>query len=320
LDSKAMLPYLNAPATVPNGIRTTNFAEEGISVYSPDPALRSYPCVVGTFCNDTLLNTKALCEDDNGGTWYGPGAQTPQNSCCAVAQATGVNLTLAPVRQFAVRNRIFKLIELTRLDCSMPITNASQKAFPWAEYQTTTIREFYDIRPRANNPNGLDNAAYNLAANCPDDPASCLPTQVDINNYNTLSNELRRTKNSAKGQDRCQAKGDGNQDQRVNRADLDGWKAFKGVGPSRYDINIDGKTNDKDLNIIKANLGLDCMDICIRADLNRDGKVDNADMRLLRAQAGACTDLAFCGGDLNGDGRVNSTDVTRMSNAQTSCP
>jgi hypothetical protein len=146
-----------------------------------------------------------------------------------------------------------------------------------------------------------------------------LPTQLDVDHYVKLSNELTRIKNSAKSQNRCQAKGDGNQDQRVNQADLDGWAAFNGKGPSRYDINIDGVTDQKDRRIIQANLGLDCMNVCVRADLNRNGVVNDRDNRLLRAQRGACTDLAFCGGDLNGDGKVNAADMTIMANAQQTC-
>jgi hypothetical protein len=329
LDSRPMLPYLNAPATVPNGIRSTNYTEEGVATYSPDPAQRSYPCVLGVpaaaICNDTLFPGKTFCEDDNGGTWYGPGGQTPLNSCCAVKAFTGsANMTLAAVRQFAVRNRIFKLVEMTRLDCSRPLPpNASQKAFPWAEYETATTREFYNIRiGQPNNPNGLDNGPYDLVAlNCApgEELPDCLGTQNQRDNYAALDNELRRIKNSVRSQNRCQAKGDGNQDQRINQADLDGWAAFNGKGPSRFDINIDGVTDQKDRKVIQANLGLDCMDVCVRSDLNRDGVVNNTDNRLLRAQRGACTDLAFCGGDLNGDGKVNAADMTIMTNAQQSC-
>jgi hypothetical protein len=325
LDSRPMLPYLNAPATVPNGIRTTNYTEEGVATYSPVPSQRSYPCVIGNLCNDTLFPGKTFCEDDNGGTWYGPGGQTQLNSCCAVRAFTGnASMTLAPTRQFAVRNRNFKLVEMTRLDCGRPLPpNASQKAFPWAEYETATTREFYNIRiGQTNNPNGIDNAQYDLVArSCAagEDPPDCLATQNQIDNYVDLSDELKRIKNSAKSQNRCQAKGDGNQDQRINQADLDGWAVFNGKGPSRYDINLDGVTDQRDRDIIQANVGLDCMDICVRADLNRSGVVNNTDMKLLKAQRGTCTDLAFCGGDLNGDGKVNATDIGIMTNAQQSC-
>jgi hypothetical protein len=73
------------------------------------------------------------------------------------------------------------------------------------------------------------------------------------------------------------------------------------------------------LRIIQANLGLDCLDLCVRADLNRDGKWNGADMRLLTRQTGACKDDIFCGGDLNGDGKVDSRDVNLMKRAQRTC-
>jgi arylsulfatase A-like enzyme len=328
LDSQPMLPYLTTPGA--DAIRDTSFTQEGVATYSPDPAVRSWPCVLGNpqasgaLCNDTLFDSKDFCENDNGGTWFGPGSSVKQlNSCCAVQAFNNATYTLAPVHQLAMRDRAFKLIELQRLDCSKPITNASQKAFPWADYQAVTSQEFYDVRKRIrpNNPNGIDNAPYNLAKNCApgQDFTTCLPTQLDVNHYVDLNNTLTKMKNSAKAQNRCQSKGDGNQDLRVTQADIDGWTAFNGKGPSRYDINLDGVTDDKDLQIIKANLGLDCLDICKRADLNRDGKVNSADLTLLNKQKGACTDLATCGGDLNGDGKVDSKDVSLMRNAQRTC-
>jgi hypothetical protein len=106
---------------------------------------------------------------------------------------------------------------------------------------------------------------------------------------------------------------------RVNEADIEGWKAFNGRGPSRYDINLDAVTDEKDLKIIKANMGLDCLDTCVRADLDRNKKINARDMKLLTKQTGVCTDLIFCGGDLNGDGKVNNRDVQLMKNAQKTC-
>jgi len=328
LDSEPMLPYLTTPGT--DLIRETSFTQEGVATYSPDPEVRSWPCVLGnpaasgSICNDTLFDSKDFCEIDNGGTWYGPGSSVQQiSSCCKVQAHYGVNYSLAPVHQRAMRDKAFKLIELEKLDCSKPITNASQKQFPWAEYQATESQEFYDIRKlrRPNNPNGIDNSPYNLAKNCApgQDFTTCLPTQLDVNHYVSLNDAMTKMKNSVKSQNRCRAKGDGNLDQRVNQADIDGWAAFNGNGPSLYDINEDGVTDEKDLEIIKANLGVDCLNICIRADLNRDGKVNSADMTLLNKQTGVCTDLAFCGGDLNGDGKVNSADVALMKNAQQTC-
>lgn len=318
LDSQPMLPYLTNPVAA--DIRATNFTQEGVAIYSPVPSKRSYPCQLGGLCNDTLFGDKDFCEVDNGGTWYGPGGAKQLTSCCAVQSYLGTTLNLAPVHQYAVRNKRFKLVSLQRLDCSQPITNASQpKAFPWAEYLTTTTQELYDLLL---DPNGLDNAPGNLAQNCPPgqtDLSPCLPTQLDVTNYQALNAELQATLYSANAQNVCQAKGDGNMDMRVTQADIQGWQAFNGKGPSRYDINLDGQTDEKDLAIIQANLGLDCLNVCVRADLNRDGTVDAADLGLLYTQTGLCTDPIFCSGDLDGDGNVNNNDVTIMTSTQPIC-
>jgi hypothetical protein len=281
---------------------------------------------MGNTCNDTLVDSKNLCENDNGGTWYGPGGKKQLNSCCAVQKYLGTTFTLAPVKQSTIRGGVFngtlgafKLVETQSIDCSKPITNASQKAFPWADHQTgAPVQEFYDLTL---NPNSFDNPANELSKNCApgQDLTTCLPTQLDVRNYTRMNNQLQKLNNAASAENKCRAKGDGNLDQRVTQADLDNWAAFNGKGPSVYDINLDGQTDEKDRNIIKANIGLDCMSRCARADLNRDGVVDSKDGALLSKQRGTCTDQIFCGGDLNGDGKVNSTDVNRMRNAQRSC-
>ncbi|MBI3705309.1 MAG: sulfatase-like hydrolase/transferase [Rhizobiales bacterium] len=321
LDSQPMLPFLITPSVTE--IRNTNFTQEGVATYSPVPTKRSYPCQLGNACNDTLFGDKDFCEIDNGGTWYGPGGAKQLTSCCAVQSYLGTTLTLAPVHQYAVRNKMFKLVSLQTLDCSQPITNSSQaKPFPWAEYLTSTTQELYDLTPTSANPLGLDNAAFNLAQNCPPgqtDLTSCLPTPAARMNYQALNTELQSTMNSANAQNGCQAKGDGNLDLRITQADIQGWQAYNGRGPSRYDIHLDGQTDEKDLAIIQANLGQDCLNICVRADLNRDGKIDAADLGLLYTQTGVCTDPIFCSGDLDGDGNVNNNDVQIMTAAQATC-
>ena len=114
--------------------------------------------------------------------------------------------------------------------------------------------------------------------------------------------------------------GDYNHDGTVNQADIDGWEAYQGKGPSRYDINLDAETNKADLKIIRANLGLDCLGLCARADLNRNGRVGDKDVKLLASDiaAGTCDDV-LCNGDLNGDGKVNGADMTLMLQAKDSC-
>ncbi len=332
LDSQPLLPYLIDPAQ--SEIRTTNFTQTGIGTYNPDPSQRSYPCRIASanYCIDTLFYSKSLCEDEGGGTWYGPGTTQKSGvltSCCAVAQyVNSSDQTNSPVHQFALRNKLYKLVQIESIDCkySKPVTSSNPPPpYPWAEYYTVTSKELYKLTPAPKNPKGLDNAADNLVAQgCPNyipgqtDPASCL-TGADKQNYLALNKELQGMFADAKAQNRCEKLGDGNLDRRVNRQDIENWKAFNGKGPSRYDINLDGQTDEKDLAIIQAHLGTDCMTLCERADLNRDGKITAVDMALLRKQSGVCSDQIFCGGDLNGDGRVDGADVRLMQQAQKSC-
>jgi hypothetical protein len=316
LDSKPLMPYLLSPSAPP--VRKTSYTEVAAGKFTPVPSERSWPCQLGNICNDTLLFSKGLCED-NGGIWYGPGAQTQVTSCCAVAAANS-SVTVNPVHQFAVRNKRFKLVELQQTNCAAPLPpDATNKAFPWAEYDTKTVREFYDIRRSTANPNGMDVANANLLKNCPEgqDPVTCLSANFG-QAYTQLSNELDSIKNSAAPQQQCRAKGDGNGDLRVNQADLDLWSSYNGKGPSVYDINMDGVTDSADQSIIQANFGTDCMSICQRADLDRNSKINANDVALLRAQFGKCT-ANLCGGDLNGDGRVDYDDQVIMLQAHTSC-
>jgi hypothetical protein len=323
LDSQPMLPYLTDPAAP--AIRQTNFTQQGIGKYSPVPSERGFPCQIpsANFCDETRFNEESLCVNDGGGIWYGPGGKKELTSCCAVQSYLGTPQTFAPVHQYAVRNGTFKLVQLEKADCSKPITNASQpKPFPWAEYLTTTTQELYNLTPvPIVNPKGLDSGPFNLAKNCKpgEDFDTCLPTAAAKDNYKVLNKELQAKLNSANSQNQCQAKGDGNLDMRVTQADIQGWQAFNGKGPSRYDINLDALTDEHDLKIIKANVGMDCLNACIRADLNRDAKINSKDMALLNKQTGTCNDPVFCSGDLNGDGKVNNRDVQMMKAAQKTC-
>jgi hypothetical protein len=316
LDSKPLMPYLTSPAAAP--VRSTSFTQVAAGKFTPVPEERSWPCMLGSVCNDTLLFEQGLCED-NGGVWYGPGGAEQATSCCAVV-AANPGSTINPVSQFAVRNKRYKLVQVERTNCARRLpANASSKPFPWAEYQTTTQTEFYDLRKTRANPLGIDDEDDNLLRNCPagQDGKACIPAAAR-ENYAALEAELKRTKDSARAQEACRARGDGNLDLRINQADLDGWEAFRGRGPSVYDINMDAETNSADRRIIVANLGRDCLGLCGRADLDRNGKINNRDMQLLNAQTGAC-DPVLCGGDLTGDGKVDNGDVQLMLEAQRTC-
>ncbi len=313
LDSKPLLPYL--AQTTNKSIRTTSYTEVGAGTFTPNPEERSWPCTIAGLCNDTLLFSESLC-NDNGGVWSGPGADQQYSSCCAVVES-GAAQTIIPVHQVAVRNKRYKLVELESTDCSKPLKKGQKGAFPWAEYQTTTTRELYDLKPTKQNPLGMDTADANLIPGCPTDPESCVPADL-AGQYDALSAELAAIRKSAKPEQTCLAKGDGNRDLRVNKLDVKNFKVFKGVGASQYDINVDSFTDAKDLAIIEANLGLDCLDACTRADLNRDGVIDGADLAILVGQRGACENQ-LCGGDLDGNGVVDAKDDTWMLAAGKSC-
>jgi hypothetical protein len=316
IDSRPLMPYLTSRSADP--VRETSFTQVAAGKFTPVPSERSWPCLLGGACNDTLLFAQGLCED-NGGVWYGPGGATQASSCCAVV-AANAGTSVFPVSQFAVRNKRFKLAQIERTNCAAPLPrNAKSKPFPWAEYQTTVREEFYDLKETASNPIGMDNADDDFLKDCPvgQDAKGCLPRRLH-EPYAELAKALKKVKDSAKPQQICRSKGDGNMDLRVNQADLDAWATFRGKGPSAYDINMDAQTDAKDRKIITANLGLDCLDLCTRADLDRNGVVNNRDMNLLNSQTGTC-DPVLCGGDLDGDGKVNNRDVRLMTRAQRSC-
>ena len=126
--------------------------------------------------------------------------------------------------QWAVRNKFYKLVELLQTNCAVPLSsNPTNKPFPWAEYDTKSTREFYDIRKTASNPVGMDNADDNLLQNCAEgqDPTDCLAKPAQRQAYKELSKELRKIRKSADPQSTCRNLGDGNQDLRVNQADID---------------------------------------------------------------------------------------------------
>jgi arylsulfatase A-like enzyme len=318
LDSKPLLPYLTSPDAAP--IRTTNFTQNGAATFTSDPEERSWPCRIGNFCNDSLFDSAEFCAD-NGGVWYGPGAETQLSSCCAVKAAVGDDVTIAPVRQRAARDVRYKLVEAERFDCAAPLPANAKGAVPWADFKTRLEREFYDLQPTKTNPNGVDFAGLDLLKDCPDGqaPKTCLKSKVERAAFIALSAEILSIKRAGSAQETCRKKGDGDLDMRVTRADLRGWRAFSGAGPSVYDINLDGITDSGDRAIIAANLGFDCMDRCVRADLDRNGRVGAEDLAILNAQTGPCEDSALCGGDLNGDGAVGPADVGLMTTARRAC-
>jgi arylsulfatase A-like enzyme len=253
LDSRPLLPYVRRPDQAP--IRKTNYAEMGPGVFSPIPDQRSWPCYIGTSCNDVLFPTESLCLNNNG-TWYGPGGAVQKTSCCAVIDASQ-GQTIFPVNQYAVRDKDYKVVEMQNTDCASPLAEGDTPAFPWAEYNLATTYEFYKVKVTKTNPTGLDKANDNLAADCGENPKDCL-SSANYKRYKVLYDDLQATLSSVKPQNACAAIGDGNLDMMVDELDIAGWESFRGKGPSRYDINVDGKTNGADRQIILDNLGTDC--------------------------------------------------------------
>jgi hypothetical protein len=321
IDSRPMLSYLADPTPAP--VRDSNFTQLGVGVFTPDPDDRSWPCTIAAQCSDVLFPTKSFC-GDNQGVWYGPGADAgvPElTSCCAVQDylAGTTNVNILPVTQYAARDDVYKLVQLGQIDCASPLQPGDTPAFPWAEYNTKPVVEFYDLTPIPGvNPAGIDVAGLNLLQNCPEGSPDCLPSNLR-STYRQLTDEIAAIQQSQRPGATCQAKGDGNLDLRVNAADIAGYRSFKNQGPSRYDINVDAKTNDADLTIIQANQGLDCLDPCSRADLDRNGRVEGRDRALLTAQTGPCKDN-LCGGDLDGDGTVGAADVSLLASVEGKCP
>lgn len=237
LDAQPVLPYLTEPGRA--SIRSTNYTEMGTNISStavpPAP-----PCVIpsSNVCVQ-VFPQQGVCEDQ-GGTWYGPGsAAVPAGlpSCCAVndylANQGEAVVDILPDSQKAIRNDLFKLVRIERLNCG------SGKIEP--------TEEFYKVDQATPRPT-LDRAGLNLLGQ----PLTAEQQQ----NYTTLQTELQKLTSS-----RIVCPGDGNLDLLVNNTDIENWKRFNtsnGGKSSWYDFNHDGVTDDADLAIIQQNLGKDC--------------------------------------------------------------
>lgn len=236
LDSQSMLPYLTNASQ--SAIRQTIYSEQGNGVKAP--ASHMWPTVVSLgpehVATDTLFTTQALAEME-GGTWYGPGGTQVFFTACDLRAANLYsNLTIVPTRVWTVLNHRYKLIKLDRAPC-----DASLGQF-----------EFYDLHPtplNPLNPLGLDNSPNNLLNNG-------VPVGLTLEqqaNYDALQAELSSLLASEPA---CYA--DGNLDKQVTQADVDGVLQYWGQ-PSWFDVNRDGMTDQKDLDCVLANLGLDCL-------------------------------------------------------------
>jgi arylsulfatase A-like enzyme len=236
LDSQPMLAYLTNPNQP--GIRRYNFTQLGLGVKAT--SVHAWPGVFSNgplhTCNDTLFSTQGVAED-NGATWYGPTPEQPKGtyaSCCDVRAANIYpSLTILPTRVWALRNERYKLVKNERVPC-----DRDQGEF-----------EFYDLKPTALNPVGLDLMANNLLTN--GQPVNLTAEQMA--SFQELMQAMNAVLNS---EPVCH--GDGNLDKVVDQQDLDAVHRYWGQ-PSVYDFNRDGTTDQKDLDCVQANLGHNCL-------------------------------------------------------------
>ncbi|HLU61733.1 MAG TPA: sulfatase-like hydrolase/transferase, partial [Gammaproteobacteria bacterium] len=127
IDSVDMLPYLANPAQ--DAIRDINFTQGGLNIQANDGV--NPPCVfTGSLCSHTPT-AKNVCED-NGGVWWGPGADDPSvlkevEHCWQVNEAIFLDtadprpyeakkMDMAATVYQAVRNEKYKLVRNWALD------------------------------------------------------------------------------------------------------------------------------------------------------------------------------------------------------------
>jgi hypothetical protein len=242
IDSVTMMPYLVNPQQ--RGIRRTNFTQVGPNL-QVGGALNG-PCTIGTTCSQIPV-TKEVCED-NGGTWWGEGAEEPGvpaegfKLCCDVKQflthqaGQTPDLSIQPLSSVAVRNERYKVVRNFLQDYDVEDDECEAR-------QTDEFYEIDEVVPT------LDKEGTELKSQGPLTPRQ----QV---NYQALSRELDAILAS---QPEC--RGDGNIDGVVNELDLDHWAFFAAPGrggSSWYDVNLDGVTDSADSQIIVENLGSRC--------------------------------------------------------------
>ncbi len=238
LDAEPMLAYLTEPGR--DSIRTTNYTEMGTNITS-STAAAAPPCVIpsSNVCVQ-VFPQKGVCEDQ-GGTWYGAdgaAGSTGLSSCCAVnAYLAGQGddpVNIMPDSQKAIRNDLFKLVRIDRLNCSSGMIESAD--------------EFYEINEHSPIPK-LDNAMSDLLTK----PSMTAEQQQ---NYAALRDELQKLVSSE-----VECPGDGNQDGVVDSQDLANWAHFNSSNGGRsswYDFNHDGLTDAADRVIIEQNLGKSC--------------------------------------------------------------
>lgn len=246
IDGTPMHPYLVDPQHP--SIRAFNFTGGGLNLQANGG--RNGPCVFDGLCSHTPMS-RAVCED-NGGVWWGEGADPGQvivgdlEHCWQVNQAIYHNdpagyeqnrVEIAALDYRAIRNGHFKLVRNWALDFD-PVLDTGVEV---------TSEELYLVNQDQPGPL-LDRAALDLLADGKLTPVQAIE-------YARLVFALQALEASE-----VPCPGDGNIDGRVDQADIDNFHAITASwnGSSVYDFNLDGLTDAADLQIIEANLGATC--------------------------------------------------------------
>ncbi len=225
-----MLGYLTNPNMPAN--RQYNFSQLG-SAKPPDA--QTWPAVFTIagqkIGNDILFDNEQVCLDE-GAEWFGPGAPVIYTNCCDVRAAVYPSLSIQPDAVWTVRNERYKLVKSQLPSCDSDLN-------PY---------EFYDLKPTATNPVGLDNSPYDLL-----DKSKLTPIeQVNLVKLTAVLEAITHSEPACPG--------DGNLDRVVNDKDIKGVLDYKGQ-PSVFDFNNDGITDNQDLQTVLENYGDQCFQV-----------------------------------------------------------
>jgi hypothetical protein len=159
-------------------------------------------------------------------------------------------MQILPIDQQAVRDDNYKVVRKQLQVCGADPTNDTAQ----------TVNEFYKVDESVPIPLiDKDGTALCEGTAC---PSGLSNEQLKI--YNQLTASMNETLASEPA-----CPGDGNEDKVVNLDDVANWFHFSTNGvkqpdgsvntSSWYDFTLDGKTNQKDLNIIVKNFGTNCL-------------------------------------------------------------
>lgn len=242
IDSEPLMPYLENPAQ--ESIRAFNFTQGALNIQAHGGV--NGPCVFGDACSHTPTS-KSVCED-NGGVWWGPGADDPSvlepdlEHCWQVNQAIHADtpllyetkrIEMMPTVYQAVRDDQYKLVRNWALDFD-PDTGTAK---------AVETEELYEIDQAVPTPK-LDRAVTNLLR---------LPLSSEVQHrYDALVAKLEAVLAS-----QVACPGDGNGDGVVDETDLEEHEriAKRWGGSSTYDFDFDGVTDEADRAVIEENMG-----------------------------------------------------------------